>query len=345
MERPTRNWHEEWAFLHGNPPLEVPQLTAADISFEISDPDCLCRRPLVSILTTIWNHEKWLDECIGSMVNQKTDFEYEILLCEDWSTDSSRQICKSWQERYPDKIRILFGENNLGVWKNCALGAREARGRYLACLEGDDYWTDSLKLQKQVDLMRSGGYRAVVAWNDVLEERSGKVNTLRFPILKEIVLGRFSFPYYHTSTYLFEKILREEMLPYLNYVKAYDTVFIRLALSLAGRIGILNEKVSVYRKTGMGIYTGAALSDKGEDGVRDAVAFLRVSPKNLLPLARHNYCSALFNYVIYSNYGGRRSIKLWLAFCLALMNITFKVNTHAVLFLAASAVKSFLVRK
>lgn len=340
-----RSWREEWEFLHGRPPLVVPQLADTDRFAEISDRSKLCRQPLVSVVTLIWNHEKWLDDCIGSMVGQQTDFEYEILLCEDCSTDSSRHICQDWQARHPDKIRILYGERNLGVWKNNALGMREARGKYVASLEGDDYWTDPCKLQKQVSLMKSGGYRAVVALNDVLNERTGKLESLRFPVRSELVLGDFRFPYYHTSTYLYEKILQEEMQPYFKHVKAYDTVFIRLALSLAGRIGILNEKVSVYRKTGLGIYTGLSMVGRGEDGVRDAVAFLRHSPENLLSLARHNYCAALFNYVIYSNYGGRRTVKLWLAFCMALMNVTLKVNAHAVLFLAASAVKSFFARR
>ena len=339
-----RSLKEEWQFLHGLPEEQVDSFYNGRVN-EVSDVSRLCKSPVVSVLVPIWNHHDWLDQCISSIVAQKCSFDFEILLCEDHSTDDSLVICKKWQQNYPALIRIVSGETNLGAFKNADMGFRCARGDYIALVEGDDYWTDSQKLQKQVDLLHSGRYRIVVALNQILDSNTGRISESRIPKCDELSLHNLDLMYYHTSTYIFEKTLRQSMVSYFKWVKAYDTVFLRLALSLCGRIGVLNEYVSVYRKTGNGIYTSLTLSQKGEDGVRDAIAFYRHSPRNILPLAKHNYCSALFNYVAYKNYGGERSVRHVLAFMLGLSNITFAVNKRRILFLAGSALKSFFANR
>lgn len=123
---------------------------------ETSDPEKLCKAPVVSVFMLTYNHEPFIAKAIDSVMMQKTDFDFELVIGEDASTDRTREICFEYQKRFPDKIRVLWSEKN--VYKIGGNGIRtfyRCGGEFLAICEGDDYWTDPLKLQKQVDIMRS----------------------------------------------------------------------------------------------------------------------------------------------------------------------------------------------
>lgn len=111
--------------------------------------------PLVSIVCITYNHEPYLRKALDSFLMQKTSFAYEIVLAEDCSTDGTRKICEGYAAKYPDIIHYVWSENNVGAVENEARAIRTAKGKYIALCEGDDYWTDSMKLQKQVDFMES----------------------------------------------------------------------------------------------------------------------------------------------------------------------------------------------
>lgn len=113
----------------------------------------------VSIIT--YNHEKYIAQAIDSVLMQRTNFDYEIIIGEDDSQDNTRAIVKEYKKHYPDKIRLFLNDRKnviyinrrpTGRW-NFINNLKHARGKYIALLEGDDYWTDPYKLQKQVDLL------------------------------------------------------------------------------------------------------------------------------------------------------------------------------------------------
>ena len=106
---------------------------------------------MVSVLCTAYNHEKYLREALDSMVNQQTDFAYEILVSDDVSTDSTPDIIREYAARYPDKIRPFLLTENLYY----EVFFPAARGKYTAFCEGDDFWTDPTKLQRQVDFLEA----------------------------------------------------------------------------------------------------------------------------------------------------------------------------------------------
>ena len=113
---------------------------------------------MVSVLCTAYNHEKYLREALDSMVNQQTDFAYEILVSDDVSTDSTPDIIRDYAARYPDKIRPFLLTENLysqgrDVYYEVFFPA--AQGKYTAFCEGDDFWTDPTKLQRQVDFLEA----------------------------------------------------------------------------------------------------------------------------------------------------------------------------------------------
>ncbi len=126
-------------------------------NIEVSDHDKLCTNPVVSVRMTTFNHEKFIAEAIEGVVNQVCDFEFELIIGEDCSTDRTRVICFEYQKRYPEIIRVLYSEFNLHSSKNMSNGRRcinACRGEYIAICEGDDYWCDPKKLQKQIDVFR-----------------------------------------------------------------------------------------------------------------------------------------------------------------------------------------------
>lgn len=110
---------------------------------------------LVSICCTTYNHEQYIQDAIEGFLRQKTNFNYEILIGEDCSTDRTKKIVEEFVRAYPDKVRIVASEHNVGGRKNMYRLFQEATGKYIALCEGDDYWTDPYKLQLQVEYMES----------------------------------------------------------------------------------------------------------------------------------------------------------------------------------------------
>lgn len=102
-----------------------------------------------------FNHEKFIGEAIESVLIQKTNYTYKIIIAEDFSTDSTREIVLEYQKKYPDKIKLILQDKNVGASQNNVDLLTNLEGKYIAALEGDDYWTDPLKLQKQVDILES----------------------------------------------------------------------------------------------------------------------------------------------------------------------------------------------
>ncbi len=109
----------------------------------------------VSVVVATYNHEKYIGHTLESIVTQKVNFEFEVLVGEDCSTDGTAKIVKEYAEKYPDIIVPFFREKNLGMFGNIPELMTHAKGEYIAFIEGDDYWIDKCKLQKQVDFLDS----------------------------------------------------------------------------------------------------------------------------------------------------------------------------------------------
>lgn len=109
--------------------------------------------PLLSIVTITYNHEPYIRKCIEGVLMQQVNFPIEFIIAEDCSTDGTLAICKEYAEKYPDLIKLITSENNVGAIANERRAMKAAKGKYIAFCEGDDYWTDPLKLQKQVDFL------------------------------------------------------------------------------------------------------------------------------------------------------------------------------------------------
>ncbi|NOZ34223.1 MAG: glycosyltransferase [Chlorobi bacterium] len=102
-----------------------------------------------------YNHEKYIKQAIESVLMQKCDFDYEIIIGEDASTDNTRNEILKLKKKYPQIIKPILQDKNIGMLPNFAKTIQVAKGEYIALLEGDDYWTDPNKLQKQVDFLEA----------------------------------------------------------------------------------------------------------------------------------------------------------------------------------------------
>ncbi len=112
---------------------------------------------IVSVAMPVYNQANYIEQAVTSVVTQQTDFAYELVIGDDCSTDDTPAILSRLQAQYPDKIRLLLREQNMGHFgsNNFADILDHCRGTYIAILEGDDYWTSPHKLQKQVEFMRA----------------------------------------------------------------------------------------------------------------------------------------------------------------------------------------------
>lgn len=110
---------------------------------------------MLSVIMTTYNHERYIAEAIESVLRQQTSFRVEIVIGEDCSTDRTLNIARDYQSMYPECIRIVTSEENVGWRKNYRRTIAAAKGKYIALLDGDDYFTHRKKLQMQVDMLES----------------------------------------------------------------------------------------------------------------------------------------------------------------------------------------------
>lgn len=152
--------------------------------------------PTVSICCITYNHEKYIGSSIEGFLMQKTNFKVEILIGEDCSTDSTKSVIEDYCLRYPGRINLVTYEKNIGSIKNHINILNLASGKYLALCDGDDYWTDPLKLQKQVDFLEANPeYVICCHYSKVINDNGEKVYLNPNPVsleydFEDVMLGK-----------------------------------------------------------------------------------------------------------------------------------------------------------
>lgn len=130
--------------------------------------------PTVSVAIFTYNQEEYIEECINSVLAQQCSFPFEIIIGEDASTDRTLSICQDLQAKHPDKITVIGRQKNVGLIENYRDTLAHCSGRYIAQIAGDDYFTDSLKLQKQFDYLEAHPDTALIYTDcDFLYQETG----------------------------------------------------------------------------------------------------------------------------------------------------------------------------
>lgn len=225
-------------------------------------------QPLLSIICPAYNHQEFIAQTLDGFVSQKTTFPFEIIIHDDASTDNSVKIIKEYEEKFPHLFRNIYQTEN--QFSKCIgyitkLTFAMAKGKYIAICEGDDYWTDPLKLQKQVDFLEANPDYAV-CFHRVYEQVNkgrlrlsglNKEKTEQTYTVEQLAKGNFI----HTLSAVFRhKLFRELPEQFMNS-PALDYV-IHLLNATHGKIKYMPEPMAVYRRHKQGIFSQLTVAEQ-----------------------------------------------------------------------------------
>lgn len=213
---------------------------------------------MLSVIIISYNQEKYIKEAIDSVINQKTEYSYEILLADDCSPDNTKKILEEYGKKYPELIKILPRPKNLGANNNIMDAYLNSKGKYIAILEGDDYWCDENKIQIQVDFLEENPEYIAISHRQ--EGRDNKKNVLGyFPKnikadmtidgMDDLLKNGKSFSCtatMHRNLFLDSKHVKD-----LEYLHSLDTTISDAQmckyLSTLGKIYVMKKPMMVYR--------------------------------------------------------------------------------------------------
>jgi len=211
---------------------------------------------MLSVCMITYNHEKYIAQAIESALMQKTNFDYEIVIGEDCSTDKTRDIVIEYAKKYPEKIKPILNEENLGAIANLVKTLKHCKGKYVALLEGDDYWTDPYKLQKQVDFLETMPdfaicfHRVKIKYEDKpLKERLSNINQKAITTIEDLAHGN----YIYTASCVFRNCL-SGLPDWFNQCPVGDYP-LHLLNAKYGKIKFIDDTMGVYRVHKGGIWS------------------------------------------------------------------------------------------
>lgn len=220
----------------------------------------------LSIVCITYNHERFIRDCLEGFVMQKTNFPFEILINDDASMDKTADIIREYETKYPDLFRCVYQTENQWGKKNpfTDILFPMVRGKYVALNEGDDYWTDENKLQKQVDFMETHSdfsvcfHPVTVHWEDNSEPDSvfpsAKERFYKTELTLDDLLKR---NFIQTNSVLYRwRFHRDSLKLFPDGILPMDW-YLHLLHAQTGKIGFLPDVMSVYRRHRGGIWTEA----------------------------------------------------------------------------------------
>lgn len=213
---------------------------------------------VVSVCIATYNQENYIRKCLDSVFMQKTNFNFEVIVGEDASPDNTREILLEYKEKYGDKLVLLLHDKNLGPSGNTRSIQEKVRGKYIAAVEGDDFWTDEYKLQKQYDILESNPQYSAVCSDFMGVSPEGEIfNPSVFNLKKDTVKTmkdwlREGYTL-HTCTVFRRNIFPVNDEKYRKLVTAEPTMGDLITFTLlydAGDIYVIKDVMSAHRSAG-----------------------------------------------------------------------------------------------
>ena len=208
---------------------------------------------MVSIFCLAYNHEPYIRKCLEGFIIQKTNFKYEVLIHDDASTDRTAEIIREYEVKYPDIIKPIYQIENQyskGISINRVFQYPRASGKYIAYCEGDDYWTDEFKLQKQVDFLENNPDYSICVHQATLHNCRTEVDsavTNQFEdkdySLEEILIAGGGV--FATNSIMILKSIRENM-PECFKAKGFGDYQLYIYGAIVGKCKYLSDNMSVY---------------------------------------------------------------------------------------------------
>ena len=213
--------------------------------------------PLVSVCVFTYNYEKYLHQTIESIVSQQCDFKIEILICDDCSTDNTLKIAHLIQKKHPEMIRVLAHPVNLGGTKNWIRAIQACKGKYIALIDGDDYFSNAFKLKKQVDVLEKDDQFVLCfhsvdeVYDDAPELNKTVIFEKEYYELSDFIKNGW---FVRTSSTFFRNGVISNEIPHWVYEYPYrfDTI-LHVLLCQHGKAYNLKESLSVWRKHKQGM--------------------------------------------------------------------------------------------
>lgn len=222
--------------------------------------------PLVSIRTSAYNHGPYIKQCIEGVLMQRTNFPFEYIIGEDFSNDETREIVFEYAKKYPNIIRVITADYNVGSRANGRRCIQACRGKYMAICEGDDYWIDSLKLQKQVDFMESHPEYSLCfhATNCIYGQDENPCYTICYDKsefnMDDLILGGGGMM--ATNSMLYKSDFVRNVPLWVQKAPVGDLPLM-LLLGAYGKVHYIDEIMSVYR-LGVGVWSSGVERDKSK---------------------------------------------------------------------------------
>jgi len=241
---------------------------------------------IISIAIVTYNHEKYIAQTIESILMQKTDFPIEIIIGEDCSTDKTREICIDYQEKYPEIIKLVLHPKNVGLYKNNLAAWIACKGKYVALCEGDDYWTDPLKLQKQVDFLEHNlEYSTCFHQTTVEYYENGKVR--QEPFFKNPSKSTYTFNEIvdnwisHTTSLVFRNFfLSYPNHPFFSSEHFYCDRPLEAFLAKQGNFYFIKESMSCFRRHDQNMSKIGNLSQMYMNGAKAFREMISIFPES-----------------------------------------------------------------
>lgn len=302
-----------------------------------------------------YNNSPYLSQSIKSVISQKTNFKYQILIIDDKSTDNSTEIIKKFQKKYPKKIKFIKNKTNLKCLATSIKGYKLINSQYFCVLDPDDYWINKNKLQEAIDFLDKHPKFTIYTTNTYIKKNNKLTPYFNFPS-KDFSFNDLSNAVFgHTSGTLFRNILFPKKIPKIAYdaigtidEKVYEGDSFRNVLHLIKGKGHYENKIeSVYRITKDGIWTSLNQFEQNLLNTRfylrmfcfckkNEEFFLRMSwfflksninmlaqePTNILPLNLFQFKKLFFEYFTYKKLKLTLSDKLKLKIYLTRLQFT-----------------------
>lgn len=255
-------------------------------------------KPVVSIIMPTYNHERFIKDAVNSILNQICSYSYEIVIGDDCSTDSTREICRELKVKYPDRIVLIENDKNLGLLANYKSIISHARGKYLAILESDDLWNDNRKLQTQIDFLEHNPEYGLTYSNaNFYYEEAGKeqkcvqhLHQHTGALFNRLIRGNFII----ACTVCFRKELFDKHICIDEYIQHGFTTLdypMWLELSAVTKFKYFNKPFSTYRITGSSISNNHDFS-KSDKFMNQSINIVKYI------INKYNYDPSLLRYVV-----------------------------------------------
>ena len=234
----------------------------------------MMENPKVSVWVITYNHDKFIERAIDSVLMQEIDFTYEIVIGDDCSRDNTRNILKEYRIKFPENIRLLLRERNIGLGSNFMQTYLACKGQYVAMLEGDDYWIDKHKLQKQVHEMDR--HPECTICGHLVEARNEKGEYLYTYGPSAIVHGLKNIyemediiksNFIHTSGLMVRNHVVEQFPVWFRECLTADFVF-QILHAMHGKIFFLPETMSVFNNNTASAWATKSILYKAPNAIK-----------------------------------------------------------------------------